>query len=193
MEFDKKPEISEVKKPVAENYKDIKPEGQSLFSEAKGFLNSLFEKTEVFIPGKQSEGNSSYKESGENHLREVSDNCIENKVDGLRREKETEEELNKKYPEKDGYTVLSEQYLRNENGEIVKDSETGSARRIDFVVVKDGKVVDSVEVTSLTADKNDQTAKEERIRDAGGNYIKMEDGALADIPDNLHTRIDRRE
>ena len=84
-------------------------------------------------------------------------------------------------------------YLRDENGEIVKDPVTGEARRIDFVVVKDGKVVDSVEVTSKTADKTEQTAKEDRIRENGGNYIKTTDGDLVRIPDDLKTRIERRD
>ena len=54
--------------------------------------------------------------------------------------------------------------MRDSEGKIVRDPETGEARRIDFVVVKDGQVVDSIEVTSETADKTGQTAKEERIR-----------------------------
>ena len=62
----------------------------------------------------------------------------------------------------DGYEIISEAYLRDKDGNIVKDPETNSARRIDFVVVKDGKVVDSVEVTSKTASKEEQSAKEDR-------------------------------
>ena len=61
------------------------------------------------------------------------------------------------------------------------------------VIVKDGKVVDSIEVTSETADKTGQIAKENRIREAGGNYIKTADGSLVKIPDNVHTRIERRK
>lgn len=118
---------------------------------------------------------------------------IQNKIDGLAREKEVGDELKEKYPGSQGYTIVSEAYLRNKDGNIVKDPETGQARRIDFVVVKDGKVVDSIEVTSKTADKTSQTAKEERIRDAGGNYIKDENGNLVQIPSHVHTRIERRD
>lgn len=118
---------------------------------------------------------------------------IKNKEDGLAREKEVREDLEKKYPPEQGYQIVSEAYLRDENGNIVKDPETGTARRIDFVVVKDGKVVDSIEVTSTTADKTEQTAKENRIRENGGNYIRDNDGNLVKIPDDVSTRIERRE
>lgn len=118
---------------------------------------------------------------------------IQNKIDGLRREDEVEEELKKKYPESEGYEVISEAYLRDKDGNIVKDPVSGEARRIDFVVVKDGKVVDSVEVTSKTADKTEQTAKENRIRENGGNYIRDSNGNLVEIPNHVHTRIERRD
>ena len=119
--------------------------------------------------------------------------AIKNKLDGLQREREVAEELEKKYPEEKGYTIISEVYLRDKDGNIVKDPVTGEARRIDFVVVKDGKVVDSIEVTSKTADKTSQIAKETRIRESGGNYIRDYDGNLIRIPDNVCTRIERRE
>ncbi len=118
---------------------------------------------------------------------------IKNKQDGLRREKEVEEELKKQYPEEEGYEILSEVYLRDKDGKIVKDPITGEARRIDFVILKDGKVVASIEVTSKTADKTDQTAKENRIRENGGNYIKDSDGNLIEIPNSIQTRIERRD
>ncbi len=118
---------------------------------------------------------------------------IKNKQDGLAREREVAEELNEKYPIEEGYKIVSEAYLRDKNGNIVKDPVTGEARRIDFVVVKDGKVVDSVEVTSKTADKTEQSAKEQRIRDAGGNYIRDDNGNLVRIPENVQTRIERRD
>ena len=118
---------------------------------------------------------------------------LPNKEEGLRREAEVEEELEKKYPESEGYEIVSEAYLRDSEGKIVRDPETGEARRIDFVIVKDGQVVDSIEVTSETADKTGQTAKEERIRDAGGNYIRTSDGSLAKYPNDLHTTIERRK
>lgn len=118
---------------------------------------------------------------------------IQNKADGLRREGEVANELKEKYPEEEGYEIISEGYLRDEEGKIVKDPVTGEARRIDFVVVKDGKVVDSIEVTSKTANKTDQTAKENRIRENGGNYIKDSKGNLVEIPRDVRTRIERRD
>lgn len=118
---------------------------------------------------------------------------IKNKQDGLEREREVRGDLEKKYPPEAGYEIISEAYLRDENGKIVRDPETGEARRIDFVVVKDGKVVDSIEVTSKTADKTQQSAKEGRIRDAGGNYVRDSDGNLIQIPSNVQTRIERRD
>ncbi|MBR2461936.1 MAG: hypothetical protein IKB33_02265 [Spirochaetaceae bacterium] len=119
--------------------------------------------------------------------------AIQNKQDGLRREEEVASELKEKYPEEDGYEIISEAYLRDKDGNIVKDPDTGEARRVDFVVVKDGKAVDSVEVTSKTADKTGQTAKEERIRENGGNYVKDSNGKLVEIPKEVKTRIERRD
>lgn len=124
---------------------------------------------------------------------EKKDSPIQNKIDGLRREAEVENELRDKYPESEGYKTESEVYLRDKDGNIVKDPETGEARRIDFVVVKDGKAVESIEVTSKTADKTAQSAKEDRIRDAGGNYIKDSNGNLIEIPADVTTRIERRD
>lgn len=137
---------------------------------------------------------ASYAKSEATSNKDVNENSpIQNKIDGLAREKEVGDELKEKYPESEGYSIISEAYLRDKDGNILRDPETGQARRIDFVVIKDGKVVDSVEVTSKTADKTAQSAKEERIRDAGGNYIKDANGNLVEIPANVHTRIERRD
>lgn len=122
-----------------------------------------------------------------------SEDLIKNKLDGLEREKKVETELKEKYSAENGSAILSEVYLRDKNGNIVKDSETGEARRIDFMVIRDGQVIDSVEVTSLSADKTEQTAKENRIRENGGSYIKDDNGNLIKIPDDVITRIERRE
>lgn len=118
---------------------------------------------------------------------------IKNKLDGLEREREVHSDLEKKYPPEDGYEIVPEAVLRDKDGNIVRDPETGEARRIDFVVVKDGKVVDSIEVTSKTADKTQQSAKEGRIREAGGNYVRDRSGNLVEIPPNIQTRIERRD
>ena len=78
------------------------------------------------------------------------------------------------------------------NGSIKKDPITGEARRVDFVVSDGKKVINSIEVTSLTADKTDQIAKENRIRNAGGNYIRDCNGNVLRYPNDLKTTIERR-
>ena len=119
--------------------------------------------------------------------------ATESKIDGLRREAEVQAELEKQYPADKGYEIVPEAYLRDARGNIVKDPVTGKARRVDFVVVKDNKVVDSVEVTSKTADKTEQLEKETRIRNIGGNYIYDANGNLAEYPDSVSTRVERRD
>ncbi|EBK2060125.1 hypothetical protein AAL85_25410, partial [Salmonella enterica subsp. enterica serovar Typhi] len=75
----------------------------------------------------------------------------------------------------------------------VKDVETGEARRVDFVVVKDGEVVRSIEVTSETASKDAQLAKEGRIREQGGEWIRNpETGELCRYGENVNTEVWRR-
>ena len=155
-----------------------------MFTEIKETTSKLAELSKEFEPLSNRELNKSLDIS--RSLDNFLEGILPNKEEGLRREAEVEEELEKKYPESEGYEIVSEAYLRDSEGKIVRDPETGEARRIDFVV-------DSIEVTSETADKTGQTAKEERIREAGGNYIKTSDGSLAKYPDNLHTTIERRK
>lgn len=71
------------------------------------------------------------------------------------------------------------------------DDVTGSRRRVDFVVIKDGQVIGVYEVTSPTADKSDQEAKERRIRNKGGTNIKEpgKNGKLYSIADVGTTRL----
>jgi len=101
--------------------------------------------------------------------------------------------LAKQYPASEGYIITSEALLRDAAGRKAIDPVTGSGRRIDFVVDKNGNIVDSIEVTSKTSDKVEQTEKEKRIRAGGGNYVKTERGSLVRLPDDLSTRIDRRD
>ncbi|MDR3503933.1 MAG: hypothetical protein P4L79_15285 [Legionella sp.] len=130
--------------------------------------------------------------TAENVRAEKIEQIEKNREDGANREELAYQELQKEFPEEEGYKIEREQYLRDENGNIVKDPETGEARRIDFVVFKDGKVVKTIEVTSETAPKDAQTAKEERIRDAGGNFIKDRDsGQLVEIPKDTITEVRR--
>lgn len=163
-----------------------------MFTEIKETVSTLAELSKGYETLSNRELNKSL-DIFSRSLDNFQESILPNKEEGLRREAEVEEELEKKYPESDGYEIVSEAYLRDSEGKIVRDPETGEARRIDFVVVKDGKVVDSIEVTSETADKTGQTAKEERIREAGGNYIRTSDGSLAKYPDDLHTTIERRK
>ena len=144
-------------------------------------------------PSNQVDNNSSETTDSKSDQREVRASQIEaNREAGADREKLALEILKKEYPEDEGYTIEREQYLRDENGNIVKDPETNEARRIDFLVVKDGQVVKSIEVTSETAPKDAQMAKEERIREAGGNFIKnKETGLLIEIPSEVQTQVRR--
>ena len=163
-----------------------------MFTEIKEITSTLAELSKGYETLSNRELNKSLDYFSRS-LDNFQEGILPNKEEGLRREAEVEEELEKKYPESEGYEIVSEAYLRDSEGKIVRDPETGEARRIDFVIVKDGQVVDSIEVTSETADKTGQTAKEERIRDAGGNYIRTSDGSLAKYPNDLHTTIERRK
>lgn len=118
---------------------------------------------------------------------------VKNKRDGCERENKVEEELRDKYPESEGYQIVKEAYLCDKDGNFVKDPVTGKRRRIDFVVVKDGKVVESIEVTSMTAPKEEQMSKEKRIREQGGNYIYDNNDNLVEFPAEVETHIERRE
>ncbi len=116
-----------------------------------------------------------------------------NRISGVAREGMVDGELAREYPAETGNRIERECYLRNAEGESVKDPVTGEARRIDFAVIKDGEVVKSVEVTSETADKTAQMAKEERIREAGGNYIKDRlTGGMVPFSSGVETEILRR-
>jgi len=72
--------------------------------------------------------------------------------------------------------------LRNADGTIAKDPVTGEARRVDHVVIEDGKARYVVETTSKTADKEAQIRKEVRIRGNGGTYVRDRNtGKLVDV------------
>jgi len=115
-----------------------------------------------------------------------------NRDNGNRRETEFKDWLEQQYAVNDGYIIEDEVYLRDKDGNIVKDPVTGEARRVDFVVIKDGKVIKSYEVTSPTAPKEDQMAKEARIRENGGNYMRDEEtGELISYDDNVKTEVVR--
>ncbi|MDO5003888.1 MAG: hypothetical protein Q4E39_06690 [bacterium] len=153
-------------------------------------LNNKFENSILGKQAKNIEGN--FRDYDFHTINEVRP-AIKNKMDGLQREHDVYEELEKQYSYEKGYSIIPEAYLRDKDGKIVKDFISGEARRIDFIVVKDDKVIDSIEVTSKTADKTIQSAKEERIRDMGGNYIRDNHGNIIKIADTVHTRIERRD
>lgn len=113
---------------------------------------------------------------------------VNNKIAGTEREVLSKQNLIKKYGED---AVQSEQYLRDVTGKKAKDPLTGKGRRIDNVVIKKGKAIESIETTSLTANKNAQILKENRIRNSGGTYIKDRNtGNLVDFK-NTSTKIER--
>lgn len=148
-------------------------------------------KTEDDIP--DDSGKKENNEVGTSNDVHEKSTAKQNKEDGCRREREVQDELKSKYPENEGYQILRERELCDKDGNPVIDKETGAKRRVDFVVVKDGKVVDMIEVTSKTAPKKEQLAKEYRIRTNGGNYVKDTQGNIYKIPDNVETRVERRD
>ncbi len=116
-----------------------------------------------------------------------------NRVSGAAREEAVASELADKYPAENGYHIERECFLRDETGKITVDPNTGESRRIDFEIIKDGEIVKSVEVTSETAEKTAQLAKEERIRDTGGNYIEdRRTGELVRFAPDVQTEVIRR-
>lgn len=162
----------------------------SLISEIKNAPSSLVELSKSYDTLTNKELNKSL---GSSSLDNYKEGILSNKVNGLRREVEFSKELSEKYPESKGYEIVPESFLRDAEGKIVKDELTNSGRRIDFVVIKDGIVVDSIEVTSETAPKEWQATREANIRELGGNYIRTADGSLAKFPEDLITRIERRK
>lgn len=153
-------------------------------------VKSIADKIPDFSKESNLNSDSGKKSTSDNP--EKADQIAENRKDGANREEKAYEELKKEYPENEGYKIEREQYLRDKDGNIVRDSETGEARRIDFIVSKDGEVVKTVEVTSENAPKEAQMAKEERIKAAGGNYIKDRDtGELMEIKETTKTEVRR--
>jgi len=114
-----------------------------------------------------------------------------NQFDGAQREDGTLADLQAKYP---NARIQRQVYLRTEDGKrAIDEVGTGEARRLDFVVIEDDKVIDVVETTSQSARKSGQFAKEQRIREAGGTYIRdRQTGCLLDACD-VPTREDRRQ
>ena len=116
-----------------------------------------------------------------------------NRISGAAREEALGDELAREYPKEDGYNIESQCPIRDEAGKIAIDPKTDESRRLDFVVIKNEEVVKSIEVTSEAADKTAQLAKEERIRDAGGDFVKdRETDDLVRFAPGVKTEVVRR-
>jgi len=63
--------------------------------------------------------------------------------------------------------------LGGDNLKIAKDPLTGEGRRLDFVIGNSDGSGTAKEITSLTADKTGQLLKEDRIREAGGIFVRV--------------------
>ena len=123
----------------------------------------------------------------------VEKQIIKNKQDGMLREEQVLKELTDEFGDEN---IIREALIRDKNGMPIKDIDTGEARRIDFIVKQKDKIVKSIEVTSETAPKALQTAKELRIleqaKEIGGAFIKDPNtGALIEFPQKLVTEIRR--
>lgn len=124
-------------------------------------------------------------------VKEISQ-VLQNKLDGLAKEKKVFEDLISEFGEEN---VLKEAYIRDKAGNIIRDVVTKEGRRIDFVVKEGDRIIKSIEVTSETASKVAQVAKEQRILqqalETGGAFIKDTSGELLKFPADLMTEIVR--
>jgi len=93
-----------------------------------------------------------------------------NAIAGARREKETRDQLKAQNP---GKSVQRERYLRDKDGNIIRDPETGKARRVDHAVIdRENERARTYETTGPEVPKTEQMAKEVRIRKQAGTYIR---------------------
>lgn len=109
-----------------------------------------------------------------------------NKIEGCAREEVAQKELSKVFGEKN---VLRERTIKDINGKAIIDSVTNEARKLDFAVVENGVVKKAYEITSKTASKVEQMAKEQRIIDeaikGSGAFIFDCMGNRYSIPEEL--------
>lgn len=124
---------------------------------------------------------------------ETKPQIVQNKEDGCRREADQSADLLRQYPQTEGFRILPERILLDAKGLPIADPVTGECRRLDFVVVdREFTPQRSLEVTSTTAPKVEQFAKEQRIRDAGGTFVREPSSQkLVDIS-GLSTELIRR-
>ncbi|EKS67891.1 MULTISPECIES: RHS repeat-associated core domain-containing protein [Caballeronia] len=93
---------------------------------------------------------------------------ITNAIEGARREDVFNARMKARYP---NATIQCQCYLRDAQGKSVRDPRTGERRRVDTAVIQNGQA-NTYEVTSPAANKLDQLAKEGRIRQNGGTYVR---------------------
>ncbi|NEY90149.1 hypothetical protein [Tabrizicola oligotrophica] len=113
----------------------------------------------------------------------------QNQIDGARRQAEEVAIQKAKNP---GASVQTEQYLRDSNGKILKGDDN-RGRRLDIVVIKDGKVVGNpIEVTSMNASKRQQLSREASIHANSSVFVRdRTTGNLVEIS-GLISRVERR-
>ena len=89
-----------------------------LISEIKSFQSSLVDLSKSYdtLPDKELN-----KSLGSRSLDNYKEGILSNKENGLRREVEFSKELSEKYPESKGYEIVSESFLRDADGNFVKD------------------------------------------------------------------------
>jgi RHS repeat-associated protein len=95
---------------------------------------------------------------------------LENSASGARRGTMSAAKLTAENPNK---VVQAERLLRDAEGKKVIDPLTGEGRRVDHAVIdREANTAKTYETTGQNVDKTQQLAKEQRIRDAGGTYIR---------------------
>ena len=100
--------------------------------------------------------------------------------------------LEARYAPEDGHRIIQEASLRNGDGDIVRDPESGSYRRVDYAVIKDDVATDLFEITSPTAPKEAQMDKERRIRESSDIFVRDPDtGELYEVSPEVKTRVVR--
>jgi hypothetical protein len=129
----------------------------------------------------------------ESEIDETVPQIEKNRLAGQAREVAVASELETHFPVNGGFHIEPQCPLRSETGSVVFDPVSGESRRLDFVVMKDGQCMKSIEVTSPNADKVFQLAKEARIREAGGNFVRdRASGELVPFKSDVQTEVWRR-
>jgi hypothetical protein len=97
-------------------------------------------------------------------------NMATNAANGARRAEQGLKEVATANP---GKKVQPETYLRSADGKRAIDPQTGEMRRVDAAVIdQKSKTATTVEITGPNVDKTAQAAKEQRILDSGGTFVR---------------------